>query len=186
MWRTRISTFLRRFRDDTRGTATMEAAITMPFLAWVMVLMFVFFDVYRFNSIRDKATYTTADMITREMQTIDESYLTNAKTVFDAIAGDGERNQLRFTVIKYDADNDEYTVKWSRVRGTGDLTPWTDADAEARRDRLPILTDGEEVLLVDSVSRYFTPFEMPGDEILDVETRVFASPRFVPQIVLDG
>ena len=181
---TRILNRLRRFRDDDDGSIMVEAIITLPLLICVLAATYEFFEVHRYNSARDKASYTVADMISREMGTVTPTYIDNTKTLFDRITNDSGVNQLRISVIKYDADDDEYFIGWSEVRGPGTLTPLRDADVENDHSELPVMDDGEEVILIESVSRYPAIFDVGIDNIT-VGTRVLTSPRFAPQILFD-
>lgn len=124
-------------------------------------------------------------MISREMQPVTPVYLDNAKTVFDMISNDEGNNQLRVSIVKYDLEEDEYTVQWSEVRGTGGLSPLSDADAEAQRDRLPIMNDGEEVIVIDAASMYAPFFRLGVIDPTLIESRVLTSPRFAPQVIWD-
>lgn len=181
-----FKSWLREFRDDERGTVMVEAVITLPLLFWAMAATYEFFELHRYNSARDKATYTIADMISREMQPVDATYVDNAKTVFDTITNDQGATSVRITVILYDVDADEYSVKWSQVRGPDTLGPMsTDAVRNAHAE-LPIMGDGEELIIVDSVSEYPPLFDVGFSDNLEINTRVMTSPRFAPQIVWDN
>ena len=102
------------------------------------------------------------------------------------VSNDTGDNQLRVTIVKYDVEEDEYTVKWSEVRGDGGMLPLEDADAEAQRDRLPLMNDGEEVIVIDAASLYAPFFRLGVIDPTLIESRVLTSPRFAPQIVWDG
>lgn len=177
-----VKTWLRSFRKDERGSVTVEAAITLPLLFWAIAASYEFFEVHRYNSSRDKATYTIADMISRELQAVTPTYLTNAKTVFDTIANDNGKNSVRVTIIKYDSDEDEYSVKWSQVRGTTGLSPMETSEVRTAHAKLPKMNDGEELIIIDSSSLYSPIFNVGLNSNLTVATRVMTSPRFAPQI----
>jgi len=140
------------------------------------------FEVHRYSSARDKASYTIADIISREMLPITPTYLTNAKSVFDTITNDNGQNALRVSIIKYDADEDEYSIKWSEVRGTSKLVALTTADVRTAHARLPMMRDGEELIVVDSLSHYPPMFDVWFGDNMQVATHVITSPRFAPQI----
>ncbi|RKF16531.1 pilus assembly protein [Roseovarius spongiae] len=177
--------WLKRFRSDEAGTVTVEAVICLPLLFWAIMASFEFFELHRYNSARDKATYTIADMISREMQSVSPSYLDNAKTVFDTIADDNGENEIRVSVIKYDADADRFTVVWSQTRGQGPLEPLTTQQMQDAHGSLPIMGDGEEVIVMESRSIYPPLFDVGIGGNTAIETRVLTSPRFAPQIVWD-
>ena len=186
MFKVSPKTWLKRFRNDEAGSVMVEAVICMPLVFWTLAATYEFFEVHRYASARDKASYTIADMISREMQPVTPVYMDNAKTVFDMVSNDTGDNQLRVTIVKYDVEEDEYTVKWSEVRGDGGMLPLEDADAEAQRDRLPLMNDGEEVIVIDAASLYAPFFRLGVIDPTLIESRVLTSPRFAPQIVWDG
>lgn len=180
-----MSTWLTRFRSEERGTVMVEAVITLPLLVWGLGATYEFFEVHRYQSARDKASYTIADMISREMLPITPTYLNNAKTVFDTITNDSGSNSLRVTLVKYDEDEDEYSVKWSEVRGATYLEALETDDVRNAHAKLPQMRDGEELVVVDSLSRYQPMFDVWPGPNMDVSTNVMTIPRFAPQINWD-
>ena len=186
---TLLTTLKKRFlgfaqRED--GTIMVEVVMTLPILILALAATYEFFEVHRFQSARDKASYTISDMLSRELAPVDDTYIDNAKTVFDEITNDNTANQLRVSIIKYDLDTDTYSIVWSEVRGAGGLVALTTADVETDHDRLPTMADGEEVILVESRSTYDPLFDVGMTDPLKVGTRVVTSPRFAPQIVWES
>ncbi|MEB8387436.1 pilus assembly protein [Rhodobacteraceae bacterium KMM 6894] len=177
-----IKSWLHSFRNDEGGSITVEAAITLPLLFWAIAASYEFFEVHRYNSSRDKATYTIADIISRELQSVTPTYMDSAKTVFDTISNDEGQNSVRVTIVKYDLEENEYSVKWSQVRGTSDLVPMVTDDVRTAYDTLPNMADGEELIIVDSSSHYPPLFNVGMNDDINVTTRVVTSPRFAPQI----
>lgn len=173
---------LRRFwrRDD--GSFVVEAVITLPLLFLAAMVIYEFFEVHRFNSARDKASYTVADMLSREMGTVNDTYIDNTKRLFDNIVDDTTASQLRVTAISYDKDTDRYAVYWSEVRGTGPMSALITDDIATDHDTLPMMSDGGHALLVESVSKYQRLFAIGFSENMEIKTRVITSPRFVPKI----
>ena len=178
---------LTRFRDDTRGTIMVETVLSLPLMFLVLTLTFEFFEIHRFKSSREKATYTIADMISRENDVITDTYMDNTKTLFDEIAHDDGINQIRVSIIRYLADTDEYEVSWSKIRGVGSMNVLVDADVATGHDELPIMNDGEELIIIESKSTYDPIFEVGFDsDGVNIATRVFTSIRFAPQICFDA
>jgi len=103
MMRLTPKTWASRFRNEERGSVMVEAVITLPLLIWAVGATYEFFELYRYNSARDKASYTIADMISRENAAITPLYIDNAKIVFDTIANDRGANSLRVSVVKFDS-----------------------------------------------------------------------------------
>ncbi|PVA10248.1 hypothetical protein DC366_08340 [Pelagivirga sediminicola] len=182
MIRVTPKSWLARFRSEERGSVTVEAMITLPLLIWAIGATYEFFEVHRYNSARDKASYTIADMISREQDDITPIYLDNAKTVFDTIANDMGANSLRISVIKYNTDDKTYFIKWSQVRGTDALKQLKTEDVENAHAVLPKLRRGEELIVVESQSIYPPVFKVGMGDNLKVRTYVTTSPRFAAQI----
>lgn len=177
---------LRDFRNDERGSFMVESVIALPLLFWTVAATFEFFEVHRYKSVREKATYTIADMLSREQDAVNDTYMDNAKALFDLIVNDDGINQLRVSIIRYDEDDDEYEVFWSKVRGTGPMDELEDADVADDHDRLPMMADGEDVIVVETVSVYDSLFDLVLSDPFNIETRVFTSIRFAPQICFEA
>lgn len=182
----RLKYLLQRFRDETRGSFTVESVIALPLLFWTIAATFEFFEVHRYKSVREKATYTIADMISREQAVIDDTYIDNTKVLFDSIVTDTGTNQLRVSIIRYDANDDVYKVFWSEVRGQGPMFALEDADIAQSQDQFPTMEDGEDVIVVESVSNYDSLFDLVLKDTIRIETRVFTSIRFASQIHFAG
>jgi len=178
--------WLRRFRDDERGSFMVESVIALPLLFWTVAATYEFFEAHRYKSVREKATYTIADMLSRETSAVTDIYIDNAKALLDAIVSDDGINQLRVTLVRYTANDDTYRVDWSEVRGTGSMAVLTDTDIAQQVDRLPILPDGEQVILVETVSNYDSLFDLVMTETLPITTRLFTSIRFAPQLCFNA
>ncbi len=183
----RIKVSLRSFIEETRGSLMVESVISLPLLFWAMAATFDFFEIHRYKSVREKGSFTVADMISRETAAagLTSIYLDNAKVLFDEITNDDGVNQIRVSVVTYDADLDEYGISWSQVRGTGGLSPLTTGDVKNAHATLPEVSDGEEIILVESTSHYQPLFNVGLNDVT-IATRVFSAIRFAPQICYEG
>lgn len=177
-----------RFRDDTRGTLTVEMVVTMPILFWMIAATYEFFEVYRYKSVREKATYTVADTLSREdgLVLISDTFITNMKTLFDQMSNDTGTNQIRVSVVKYHESSDEYSIIWSEVRGTGSMAELVDADVATAHATLPVLSDADEIILVESESTYNPTFTVGLSNNILMTTRMFTDIRFAPQLCYEG
>ena len=179
-----LKKLMMRWRDDTRGTIVVEMVITLPLLLWALMATFEFFEVFRYKSIRDKATYVIADMISREKTApgfVDDTYLDNSMTLFNDIVTDRGVNQLRVTMVKYE-DANGYTVPWSRVRGTGSMQQLVDADIQADLAHIPVMNDGDWLILVDSTSTYIPNFNVGLGNSIPIASRTFTSFREIVKL----
>jgi hypothetical protein len=177
-----LKNLVTRLREDVRGVVVVETVICMPLLFWATAATYEFHEVHRYKSAREKATYTIADMISREQLAITSNYMDRTLLVFDDMANDDGANQIRISVIEYNADTTEYLVRWSQIRGTGTMQALTDAAIAADTNIMPILSDGQQFILVEAKSTYTPVFKMGMGAELDIKTRIFTAPRFVPKI----
>ena len=115
-----MKSLLSRFRRDENGTITMEFAIVAPLLIATIIIGFELFDAFKSNSRSAKATYTIADILSRQVD-IDDAYVSELHLVLDALLPWlNEGKTLRISSIVFeehdpdDPDDDEYVVSWSR------------------------------------------------------------------------
>jgi hypothetical protein len=173
-----------KLRDETCGAITVEAMITLPLLFLVLMATYEFFEVHRFKSIREKATYTIADLLSRETDApgyVDDTYLDNTLRLFDDISNDNGINQLRISVIRFSSGSNDYEIRWSKIRGTGNMVELTTPDVEGATD-LPNMTGGEELILVEGRSIYLPIFNMGFGSSIPISTRTFTSLRTLTKL----
>jgi len=173
-----------RFRRASDGGVTVEAALVMPMLVAILVSTFVFHDLFSFRNVRQKATFTVADMISRETDPVSATYLDTALTLFNTITFGETNNTLRVSLVSFEADTGRYGIDWSEVRGSA-LAPLTDADVALAHDTLPTMTDEERLILVESTATYRPPFNVGIGET-EIVSRAFLRPRFAPQVLYSG
>jgi Flp pilus assembly protein TadG len=182
MFLQRLKNLLTDFRKDVNGSSVVETVISLPLLFWATAATYEFHEVHRYQSAREKATYTIADMISRERLAITSNYLDRTLTVFQDMTNDDGENQIRVSVVEYDEDTEKYEVFWSKTRGTGTLEDLDNTDLNEQTERLPVLTEGQQIILVEAVSVYTPGFKVGLGDALNVETRIFTAPRLVPQV----
>ncbi|WP_299851213.1 pilus assembly protein [uncultured Roseovarius sp.] len=177
---------MRRFCGERDGSVMVETVICLPLLVLGLVATWEFYEVHRYKSAREKATYTIADMISRETPGITDTYIDNAMKLFDGITNDDGANQIRVSVVRFDAAKNEYYIRWSETRGAGSYTDLTDTDVATAHSILPILGDGEDLILVESESDYKPTFKVGLGSGVTITTRIFTKPRFTGQICFEG
>lgn len=167
----------RAFLEDTRGTVAIEAVLALPVLFWTFLASFVYFDAYRQTSINIKAAYMVGDVLSRETNSITNDYLDGMHSLFDFLTNANTNTKMRITVVQYDAEEDLYTRDWSKTRGT--VSPLRDGDLAQLESKLPVMSDNERVILVETWSSYIPPFKV-GLAQREMYNFVFTSPRFAP------
>ncbi|MGB5865199.1 MAG: hypothetical protein WBG95_12980 [Sulfitobacter sp.] len=168
------------FARDEEGSATIEAAFMIPLIFFVVLSMFVIFDTFRLYATHQKAAYTLSDMISRETLPIDNDYLDGAHAIFDELTRDPQNSNLRFTVVNYQADDDEMRVDWSEVRGN--FRSLNDTDVRDWSEILPTMVNNERMIIVETYTTYDPPFAT-GLGRREIENFIFTRPRYAPQVL---
>lgn len=173
-----------RFKHDEKGNITVEVAIMLPALLMVFLTLWSIFHAYRQHSISQKAGYTIGDMLSRETNPIDREYMVGAQKLLQYLTlSQLNDTTLRVSSINYNLAADEYQMNWSKVQGTGKIE-FTDDDVEGLGNSLPIMKDGEDIILVETWIDYDPPFAT-GLGRHDITNFVFTRPRFAPNFCWD-
>ncbi|MCR8548139.1 hypothetical protein M4578_09880, partial [Salipiger sp. P9] len=186
-----IKRHLRRFSSDTEGYVSVEVMIMLPVLFLLFGASWVYFDVFRQQAINQKANYTIGDMISRETDPIDGIYIDNTFKLLgmltknpveiDELTGTYSAD-MRITVVRYNGKNDKYQVVWSVARG--DLEPLANNVMRNYIDRLPVMVDNAQVVLVETAEDY-NPIFSVGLDAFQIQTYSFTHPRYAPQVLWD-
>jgi Flp pilus assembly protein TadG len=182
MLRTQVRKCMRRFSSEEDGSIAIETVLIVPVLFAAFMSMFAIFDAYRQHSLNQKAGYTLGDMISRETNPIDQSYMIGAQKLLQFLTlSDLSDTTLRVSSVKYDLDENKYKKEWSKVVGSG-KGELTDNAVAALADRLPMMKDNEYIMVVETWVEYDPPFET-GLTRHDVVNFVFTRPRYAPQVL---
>lgn len=191
MIRKRISRFFR----DTGGTVTIEAVIIIPLLGWWFLASYVYFDAFNQRNVNLKAAYALSDLLSREMNPVDASYMEGLDDVFRYMtkSSDGD-SYIRVSVLQCHANcgaedsGRMLFADWSYATGSidGYSTEQNDnGNLESRLgDRIPFIPVGDRVIVVETYMNYESPFVGGmSDRIFD--NFVVTRPRFVPKLEWD-
>ena len=175
---------LRGFAQETKASASVEAAIIFPVIFWAYAAMFTYYEAYRAQAVAEKAAYTISDMISRETDAITPTYMTNARNIYKDLSGlsPGE-TALRVTLLRWDGEQNRFKVDWSKRRG--DIPRLRTRDVGEYDELLPPLVANERIILLETASDYDPAFSV-GLAPRIIETFVYTRPRFTPQIVWDA
>jgi len=184
-----LARLLHRLRGDERGTVAVETVLISPLLILGLFFSYEAYGLFRQQSLREKATYTVADILSRETAVVTDTYIDNVKRVFDLMSGT-TNSQLRISVVRYrntpSQGIDEFDLRWSEVRGAGPMTALTDAAVRSAHATFPIMQDGEEIILVESRGTFASPVTTGYFDNNLLSTRMFVIPRFAPQVCFTG
>lgn len=175
-----IKSRLHAFRDETGGSVSVEFIIMAPIVFWAYASMFSWFDAYRQVGVHEKAAFTVADMISRETSGIDNDYINSTRDMVRFLTRYPGQPDLRISVIRYVESIDQFRLDWSRSRGN--FRNLKNRQVRNWHDRLPMLVNGERIILVETAIDYTPPFLFGLMEENTLNTFVFARPRFAPQL----
>lgn len=165
---------------------SLEAMLIAPFLLVMLMFCYMFFGAFEAKARANKANYTISDYLSRQTDAIDATFLDGLADVYRFLNNQGDID-MRTSAIQYTVDTDgngSHKLIWSYA--TGDYLALTDETLATVEQRVPILADGEEVLLIETVRPWTAPFSVlgidPNFEFLDI---VATKPRFATQVPFD-
>lgn len=186
----RAGAFLRR----EEASVSIETVIIFPLLLWAYAAMFIYWDAYKAQNVNLKATYTIADMLSREdgSKLIEPDYVDGMNSVFSYLIRRNEGNDVRVSIVDFVADPSDpaapatMTLCWSHA--TGSYVGHT--DISALQSQLPQMPGGAELIVVETRMTWSPPFnftlEPIGLDTRDMTQLVFTSPRWAPKLEWDG
>jgi len=176
---------LRCYRDDVRGSLSVELVFVLPLLLWAYIAIVVFNDAYRARMEGQSAALNVADMISRNTDELTVDYLEGMNDVFDFLTTRNRDTRLRISSMMWDADSDQPEVVWSYgTRGLPSLLDLATASVAAPEgdgsdpeptgdsafdllenqlsvanlaDRIPPVLPGEALILVETFSYWESP-----------------------------
>lgn len=181
IFKANILSFLRK--ED--GSQSIEFVIVVPLLVWSICSMLAFTESFRVRGVAVDATSVIADTISRQTTPIDTSYLRGLQSVAGQLTRYGDNVSLRITQLRCVKDCDKpaqrvLNVVFSEGRGLFSLTN-SDFASGKFRDRLPALSQGDRVILVET-SFTHKPILNVGLEESQVEMSQTTRMRFAPQL----
>ena len=170
-----------RFTRNEDGYITIEAVIVLPIMLWLFGVGWVYFDAFRQQSVNQKANYVISDMISRETDPVNETYIANTYNLLTQLThSTSSETDFRATVVQYDLDTSRWDLVWSDAYGA--RSALVDADIPGYEDRLPVGMDNEQLILIETWEDYEPAFDV-GLGAFEIMTYSFTAPRYTPQIV---
>lgn len=169
-----LARFFRRFRRSQSGATTIEFMIVMPLIAFWFAGTFTFFLGYSEWTRSVKATYTIADILSRQME-VDDDFIENMNTLYASMMGQ-RANDVWVRVSSIEKTSRGLKLQWSDASGHHfSLTE----NAEIPQEVIPeTLVNGETVVLVESHAP-FLPFQANvGISATTLTKKIAISPRF--------
>lgn len=188
MFSSSLKALFRNWIKEEDGNVAVESIFMIPLLFWAYLGTHAYFDVYKHEGVSFKANITIADMISREENPVNDNYIDGAQGLLEFLSNVDDTPQLRITTFRWlEADN-KYEVVWSKTRGG---KPELDnSGLDAQKDRLPVMSDFDVAILVETWMDYERPFEIPLADGLYVDSYTLeaftvTSPRFTTQLCFD-
>lgn len=168
---------LRRAARDEEGATTVEFLLVMPLIVFWFAGTFTFFDAYSEWTRSVKATYTVADVMSRQLS-METDYEDDMNSLFASIMGEDSNNTyLRISSIE--KTNNEFKIHWTRASG---LHTGYANDNEIPTELIPNILNGESVIIVESYMQ-FVPFQdYIGIDARTLSKKVVISPRFTSKL----
>ena len=171
------------FARNEEGGLSIEAVFALPMLVWAITATFVFWDAFKTLNVSQKATYTVADMLSREDDAVNADYLTSMHEIFDFLAGENGANAMRVTVVTLKnnetTNTPELSMVWSQAVNVPEYTDLTQI-----QNRLPTLSLGEQVIVVETEQEWAPAFAV-GLASYRFREVALARPRFAPNLCWD-
>jgi Flp pilus assembly protein TadG len=170
-----------RYLREEKGSVAVESVLILPALAAMYCASFVWFDAFRNKALAMRATYTVADILSRQ-ETVDDAYLTGLHETMNFLDESYADPKMRVSLIQYDDDAPEankYRLIWSwSISGKPKLTQ-TNLDSDTTW--LPVMGDDETVVVTESFVFYQPLFRVGiADQVWE---HVFVTrPRFAPTL----
>ena len=167
-----------------------------PLLIWGFMAMYVFFEGLRESNINLKATYTIADVLSRETEEIDMRYLNNMNEIYAWLARTPDAPQMRVSVVIWDEESEEHRLFWSRGTNFKEdlIQEWVETNVTPH---VPIMPDQASAIVVETWANY-EPIMLPtsdlaifkmlnlGWEETEIYNIVVTAPRFTDQLKFEG
>ncbi len=194
-----LSKPIQQFCRDERGTMIVEFVLVAPVLLWTITAMFSYWDVYRSLNTLQKAAYTVSDVISRTNEDIglNAQDFVGYKKLLNYLIQQKEDAIMRVTNVMWDGANAQYVSVWS-CSANGDMPQLstTDLNSPNFSNYLPIMPDGDTVILLEAAVNYdpFFYVRIPYygspdvDELGRLVMRQFivTRPRLAPTVLLES
>lgn len=195
---------LLRFREEEDATLSVELVLILPLLIWGFLTVYTIFDVFRVRNLSLKANYAVSDLLTRETNSIDATYLNGVRDIYKYLTQSGDGTWLRVTQVFCnddceDLENREIRLDWSRATDS-QSTYSTTTMREQLEPQIPLLAEGSRAIIVETSMDYVPPFLPPTIIIPGANDEwgwgvmrhnifrdtVVTEPRFGPQLCWSG
>lgn len=165
-------------RED--GSVAIEGIYGVLLLLGWMAIAFQFYSAFRLRAQALNASYTTADMISRERDSIGPKYVAGLKQIFDFVSRAPNANYtwLRVSIISCDADPKDmrncdgptkpFKLESSYTTATSGVAVHTQTSINQEAARIPLLGPGDTAVVVETSLMFFPVFNI-GNQALRLD-----------------
>lgn len=180
----RLLSSFRLFRRSEEGQLSVETVMVIPLLLFAYAGLFTFFDAFRTVNLNTRASYTIADMLSRETNPVDDAYIEGLNKILSVLTASSYDTILRVTVVTWDDNAQELQLVWSAVDGgTGTpVAPITEGTLTEVEGRVPIMAHGDINIVVETWSGFVPMMAWHGVESQYYHHTAVTRPRFAPQL----
>lgn len=177
-----FTSYLNRFAREEDGGIALETALIFPLLCFAYLATFVYFHAFHTQNTTLKAAYTISDQISRETGYLTPDYLEGLYRLHEVLTTSNEPTVLRVSIVEYDAEEEEYLVRWSKQIEDGRIYEGssyvlTNTNISQVDDQLPVMPENEVVIVVQNWLVHEPAFSV-GLEAFTFENLVVTRPRF--------
>jgi hypothetical protein len=177
---------LRRLFRSESGAMSVEAVIILPILIWALFGTFTIFEAFRSRSVTLKASYTVADMISRQVDALNPAAINGLNSVFDFLTLSNQPTWIRVTSVFWDAGQKKFRVAWSH--GTRQHAALTDATLQGLVQHIPAMAIGDTVVMLETYMHFEPAFDIGIDFATGLtagerQNVIVTRPRFASQVV---
>ena len=196
MYRFRNS--IRSFAKDESGVLLAEFLILLPIMMWGFLALFVYWDVYRTINVSQKAAYSIADLLSRQV-VVTTNFIDGLQGVLAFLTPGAQQSRMRITSFEFDEGtdikpawdaDDSYVLLFSRSPG-GAVLPYTQTQIQDLQPFIPDMDDLDSVVLVETWVDYSADFDIgilefaPGLDDQSFSQFIVTRPR-TRRVCLDG
>ena len=196
MYRFRHS--IRSFAKDESGLLLFEFLLLLPMMIWGFLALFVYWDVYRTINTSQKAAYSIADLLSRQV-VVTTNFIDGLQQVLAFLTPGAEESRMRITSFEmdegtvilpaWDAD-DSYVLLFSRSPDSAVLAH-TQTTIQNLQPFIPEMDDLDSVVIVETWVDYTPDFDIgvlaygPGLQDQSFSQFIVTRPR-TRRVCLDG
>ena len=168
------------FKEDLRGTILVEFVIISPVFIMLIAMGFEFFDAFKSYNRAQKASYTIADMVSRDTEFGDSDMQMMHAFLDGLLPWMNGKKGLRISSLSY--EDGKYSVAWSDVtkRGYKELVA-KDLTGDIA-GKLPDIAENDTVIVIETWVPHRPLIDLFDMSDIVWENTIVIRPRYVREI----